>query len=415
MNILALNPGSSSVKCCLYQIARALPVDPPEPIWQGEATWSRDGGEVVVSVTTAHGSWHSTHPPGSSRQVVLSRLLSTLWAGPSSVISHPGEIALVGHRVVHGGPDYQQATHVTPEVKAVIRRWIPLAPLHNPASLESIALSEQLFPERPQVAVFDTAFHRQMPPAAAIYPGPYAWFEEGIQRYGFHGINHQYCATRAAQILHREVATFRVITCHLGNGCSLAAVAAGQCLDTTMGFTPLDGLMMGTRPGALDPGILVYLLQQKGYGLEQLAHLLNEESGLKGISGIASDMRQILQACEEGHERARLALSIYLHRLRSGIGALLPTLGGVDALVFSGGIGEHAAEVRARTCESFAFLGLVLDLERNARSPLDCDIAAPDSAVRVVIVQAQETWAIAQECWRLVQAASERARPWGWD
>ena len=409
MNILSINPGSSSIKCCLYQVEHELSDTPPEPTWQGEADWSSEQGEIAVAVMTVQGSWHHILPAGTSRQTVFFTLLVMLWEGPSAVLAHPTEIALVGHRVVHGGADYQQATRVTREVKAAIERLIPLAPLHNSASLECITLSEQLFPGALQIAVFDTAFHRQMPRAATVYPGPYRWFEQGIQRYGFHGINHQYCAARAAQLLKRDPMTFRVITCHLGNGCSLAAVAGGRCLDTTMGFTPLDGVMMGTRPGALDPGILLYLLQQQSVSVEQLAHLLQTESGLKGISGISSDMRQILQACEKGHERARLALEIYLHRLCAGIGALLPTLGGIDALVFTGGIGEHAAEVRARTCDAFAFLGLRLDSAQNARSPHDHDIATPESCVRVMIVHAQETWAIAQECWRLALIGSEQA------
>ncbi len=363
------------------------------------ADWSKQQGSVELSITTAQGSRREVMPE-TSRHDVFARLLATLWQEPGAVIAHAEEIALVGHRVVHGGPDYRQATRITPEVKDVIRRFIPLAPLHNPASLEGITLSEQLLPGIPQIAVFDTAFHRHMPQAAVVYPGPYSWFEQGIQRYGFHGINHRYCAERAAQLLRRHPASLRLITCHLGNGCSLAAISGGRCVDTTMGFTPLDGLMMGTRPGALDPGLLLYLLQEQGQSVEQLAHTLNQECGLKGISGISGDMRTILQARAEGNERARLALDIFIHRLRAGIGAMLATLGGLDALIFTGGIGEHAAEVRALACAPFAFMGLVLDSAQNEHSPHDSDIATSTSTVRVLVIQAQEAWAIAQECWR---------------
>src|SRR2546430_7249336 len=252
-----------------------------------------------------------------------------------------------------------------------------------------------------QVAVFDTGFHSGLPEAAAVYPGPYEWLRQGIRRYGFHGINHQYCAERAAQLLAKDPAALKLVTCHLGNGCSLAAIQGGRSVETTMGFTPLEGLMMGTRSGSVDPGILTYLLRQNGYTADQLDTMLDNDSGLKGISGVSSDMREIRAAIDQGNTRAQLAFDIYVHRLRSFIGAMLATLGGIDALIFAGGVGEHDASLRASACEAFAFLGLHLDTEKNAQSLADCDIAAADSSVRVLLIQTQEEWSIAKECWPL--------------
>ncbi|MCX7592653.1 MAG: acetate/propionate family kinase, partial [Fischerella sp.] len=240
------------------------------------------------------------------------------------------------------------------------------------------------------------------PLPAAIYPGPYEWYEQGIRRYGFHGINHQYCAQRAAQLLGRDLNSLRLITCHLGNGCSLAAVRAGKSIDTTMGFTPLEGLMMGTRSGSVDPGILIYLLR-KGIDVDRLDEILNRSSGLKGISGLSADMRSIQSAITEGNSRAQLAFDMFIHRLRSHIGSMLAVLGGLDAIVFTAGIGENHALTRTAACEAFAFLGLKLDEAKNQASPKDRDIATADSAVRVLVIPAEEDWAIAKESWHLLR------------
>jgi acetate kinase len=300
----------------------------------------------------------------------------------------------VGHRVVHGGQEYREATLITPEVKAAIRRLFVLAPAHNPANLEGIEAVEQVLPNVPQVAVFDTAFHANIPLEAAIYPMPYSFFEQGIRRYGFHGISHQYCAEKAAQLLNRDLQSLRLITCHLGNGCSLAAIRNGCGVDTTMGFTPLEGLMMGSRSGSIDPGVVIHLLRQD-YNVEQLDRILNQESGLKGISGVSGDMRQIHNAIASGNSRAQLAFNMFIHSLRKHIGAMLASLDGLDALVFTGGIGENVAQVRADACEAFKFLGLKLDSQKNAQSPVNCDIAAADSSVRVLVIHTEEDWAIA--------------------
>jgi acetate kinase len=270
----------------------------------------------------------------------------------------------------------------------------------------------------PQIAVFDTGFHRTMPLSAKTYPGPYEWFEQGIRRYGFHGINHQYCAQRAAQLLGKNLNSLKLVTCHLGNGCSLAAIREGRSVDTTMGFTPLEGLMMGTRSGSVDPGILTYLMRQRQLSGQQLDEILNQKSGLLGISGISSDMREILAASKNGNEptkqvRAKLALEIYVHRLRSGIGSMIAVLGGVDAVVFTAGVGENSPEVRAAACDNFAFLGVKLDQAKNAQSALDNDrdndISAPDVSVRVLVIHAQEDWMIARECWNLLITPTARA------
>jgi len=261
---------------------------------------------------------------------------------------------------------------------------------------------EQLLGRVAQVAVFDTGFHRQIPQAAAVYPGPYQWFENGIHRYGFHGINHQYCATRAAQLLRRELNSLKLITCHLGNGCSLAAIQDGHSVDTTMGFTPLEGLMMGTRSGSVDPGILTYLIREGQLKPEQIDDVLNKQSGLLGVSGISGDMREIVASMAQGNARAKLAFDIYVHRLQAGIGAMVAVLGDVDVLVFTAGVGENSPAVREAACRNFGFLGLKLDAAANAHPTLDGDKATPDSPVRVLVIRAQEDWAIAGECWRLM-------------
>lgn len=309
----------------------------------------------------------------------------------------------MGHRVVHGGEDYQESAIVTPEVKAAINRLSALAPNHNPANLEGIELMEKLLGEKvPQVAVFDTAFHSQMPEVASMYPGPYDWREKGIQRYGFHGISHEYCMQRAAQILDRSVDELRLIICHLGNGGSLAAVKDGRSIDTTMGFTPLEGLMMGTRSGSVDPGILIHLMRQ-GKSANEIDYLLNKASGLEGISGVSHDLREIGKAISQGNKRAQLAQDMYLHRLNACIGAMLMSLEGADAIAFTAGIGEHAPHIREAVCKAMAFLGVELDSAANDASPVDRDIATAKSSMRVLVIKTQEDWAIAQACWHLVK------------
>ena len=402
MKILVLNAGSSSQKSRLYDVADngTLPELAPAPLWQADADWTHHRGTTEVKISTASGITLEDNLDTDVRSDVIEYILRTLWSGKTQVLSQASGVDIVGHRVVHGGNEFEKSTLVTPEVKLAISRMAVLAPLNNPANLEGIEVLERMLPGVPQVAVFDTAFHRHMPLEAMVYPGPYNWFEQGIHRYGFHGISHQYCSQRTAQILGKGFESLRLITCHLGNGCSLAAIQHGHSIETTMGFTPLEGLMMGSRSGSIDPGIVLYLLQQEKLTVEQLDETLNKASGLKGIAG-SGDMRQILHDIKEGKPRAKLAFDMFVHRLRYYIGAMLATLGGLDALVFTGGIGENAAEVRAATCESFAFLGLKLDAQKNKQSPVDHDISAVDSTIPVLIIHTEEDWAIARECWEL--------------
>lgn len=403
MNILIFNAGSSSHKICLYTVAGALPEKAPNSTWNCQIDWYPQQQEAVITLSTDRGASSSETVPFKDRQAVLKQVLGTLVQGEMQVIPHLSAIDIVGHRVVHGGDRFRASTLVSADVKAAIAELVPIAPTHNPANLQGIELMEQLLGEVPQIAVFDTAFHQQMPEAAAVYPGPYEWIGQGIRRYGFHGISHQYCSQRAAQILGQDLESLRLIICHLGNGASLSAVRQGHSVDTTMGFTPLEGLMMGTRSGSVDPGILLHLLRQ-GQSVDQLDQLLNKASGLQGISGLSHDLREIQAAIRQGNGRAQLAWDVYIHRLRSCMGSMLMALGGLDAIVFTAGIGEHAAAIRTHACEALGFLGLKLDEDRNRASPVDAEIATVDSTVRVLVIHAQEDWAIAQECWHHLQA-----------
>ncbi|MCJ2542226.1 acetate kinase [Thermostichus vulcanus] len=401
MNILVINAGSSSLKSSLFQVVEGK-VD-ATPLWQAQVDFTYRPEETLIQTRRRGGGWVSfpSIPPQAGING-LAPLFQSLWQGEEALLPGAKAIDAIGHRVVHGGSLYQRPTQISPIVEQTIEQLIPLAPAHNPAALEGIRLLGHLAPGIPQVAVFDTAFHQQMPAAAALYPLPYAWAEQGIRRYGFHGINHEYCARRAAELLNRPLSELRLITCHLGNGCSLAAIRGGKSVDTTMGYTPLEGLMMGSRSGSVDPGILIHQLRQ-GMSVEELDRILNRESGLKGVSGLSSDMRTVLEAMEAGHKRAELAFDLFIHRLRSQIGSMLMNLDRLDALVFSGGIGENSAPVRAATCADLGFLGIQIDPVLNAGSPRNCDISTFDAAVRVLVISAQEDWAIATACQAVLQ------------
>lgn len=403
MKILVLNSGSATQKTSVYEITAAPPEDPPAPLWEGLIEW--DSRSAAIRTTGPAGVRLQDRVPIGSRRHVTEQLLSDLWTGATPLLKGPSGIDIVGHRIVHGGQEYSESAFVTSALKDVVRRMFEFAPLHNPAGLEGIEIIEQILGRVPQVAVFDTAFHRCLPEPAAVYPGPYQWLARGIRRYGFHGINHQYSAQRAARLLGRDLQSLKLVTCHLGNGCSLAAVRDGRSIDTTMGFTPLEGLMMGTRSGSVDPGILTYLLRQDHLTAEQLDELLNTKSGLAGISGISNDMRQIVSAMNAGNARAKLAFDIFIHRLTSLIGSMVAVLGGIDALVFTAGIGENSAEVRAATCANLEFLGAELDQAKNLQTARDGDISTSDSRVRILVVRANEDWAIACDCWKLARAS----------
>jgi|KBSMisStandDraft_5_1062788.scaffolds.fasta_scaffold12475_3 acetate kinase len=403
MKILILNSGSSSQKSCVYEIAEALPDSPPSPVWDGKIEWQ--GRDAMLRIRGADGKEQTEQIQGAESTNATKRLLAALTSGSRSVLENRSPIDVVGHRIVNGGAEYTHPVVIDAAVKASIERMAVFAPLHNRVELEGIQLVEQVLGSVRQVAVFDTGFHSQMPDAAAIYPGPYEWVESGIRRYGFHGINHQYCAQRAAQILGRELNDLRLVSCHLGNGCSLAAIRDGHSIDTTMGFTPLDGLMMGTRSGSVDPGILTFLMRKQKLTGEQLDELLNKQSGLLGISGWSSDMREIVQTMKQGNLRAKLAFDIFVHRLRSGIAVMVASLSGIEALVFTAGIGENSPEVRAAACANLGFLGVTLDAAKNHSSRGDQDISTRESQVRVLVLRAQEDWAIARECWKLLHTA----------
>jgi acetate kinase len=408
--ILVLNSGSSSQKSALFELGPDNSDDPVPPLWEGKLQW--DGDKEELQICNHAGKEIRREGEAGVHRAAVQAMLENLWDGPAAVLKSRDEIEIVGHRIVHGGPALTEPARVTAEVKREIEDVASIAPLHNQAGLQGIELAEKLLPNAPQIAVFDTGFHRTLPPEAFIYPIPYDWYEKsGIRRYGFHGINHEYCAHRAAQLLKGNLTELKIITCHLGNGCSLCAIDGGKSIDTTMGFTPLEGLMMGTRSGSIDPGIVIQILRGDLWEprrnlrdlvrIEHVDEMLNKESGLLGISGLSSDMRDILEAMHKGNERAKLAFDIFVHRLVVEIGAMTASLGGLDALVFTAGIGENSTEVRAAACAKLAFLGVKMDKALNSGAKPDVAISAPDSKVRVLVIRAQEDWSIARECARL--------------
>ena len=402
MKVLVLNGGSSTLKANLRELDADAPSAAQPPLWEAEAEWGRNAGKASIRVL-AGAATHTLELDIRSHEEVLRPVIEALWTGPAKVLDGPGAVDAVGHRIVHGGKAFVETTRITAEVRDAIRKQAELAPEHNRLELEAIEATEQVLgPNVPQIAVFDTQFHAAMPDEAKIYPTPYAWYEQGIRRYGFHGISHQYVSRRAAEILGNDA--LRLVSCHLGNGASLAAVASGRSVDTTMGFTPLEGLMMGTRSGSIDPGILMYLMRHCGYGADDLDRLLNRESGLKGISGLSGDMRQIVAAIDAGNARARLAFDIYVHRLCREVGGMAASLGGLDALIFTAGIGENCPPLRAEACERLAFMGIKLGAAANKRPERDSDIAAPESRVRVLVIHTEEDWEIARQCARLLAA-----------
>jgi acetate kinase len=393
--ILVCNAGSSSLKFSLFDAEEEV------LLAEGGIDWIRKPAQLV---------FRRADQPEITQKLKLekhadaaARILDDLQAGPSPALHSLEEILAVGHRVVHGGERHRCAVLITPEVKRTIKELTELAPLHNPASLASIAAAEQALPGIPQVAAFDTAFHSTLPDAARTYAVPRKWTREwGIRRYGFHGLSHSYCAGRAAETIGRR--NLRLVIAHLGHGASMSAVRDGVCVDTSMGFTPLEGLVMGTRSGTVDPGILVYALQRKGLDGDALDKALNYESGLLGLSGISSDMRQILAELPHNPD-ARLAVDVYVHRIRQTVGAMAATLGGVDALVFTAGVGERSREIRKRVCENLDYLGLELNPTANETCKPDADIATPASKARILVITTREDLTIMRETRRLVASS----------
>lgn len=398
MNVLVLNAGSSSFKASLYRLTEGnLPIDPAVPVWTGKIEW-KSSELAVISAKAGDDLEAKAERVSVDRSTDIHDLLSWIWSGKTQVIDRIEEIEIVGHRVVHGGDKYRQPILIDAEVKAEIDRLAIYAPLHNPANLMGIEIVESLAASIPQIAVFDTAFYGDLPEVAYVYPVPYEWLERGMRKYGFHGISHQYCTQRAAKLIGRDLKELRAICCHLGNGCSLTAVKFGRCIETTMGFTPLDGLMMGTRCGSIDPGIILHLLREEEYSVTELDHILNFESGLLGVSGVSNDLREIDKAIAADNPRAKLAVDIYIDRLAAKIGSLLPNLGGVDMLIFTGGVGENHPGIRAAVAAKLAFLGVEIDPTLNIQVTSDRDLATERSQVRVLAIHTQEEWQIATIC-----------------
>jgi len=400
MKVLVCNAGSSSLKFSLFEAEGEL------LLAEGGIDWTTKPTRLVFR-RTGHQEIREELKLEKHADAVA-RILDDLQAGPSAPLRVFGELQAVGHRVVHGGKRYTAAVRITPEVKRTIGELAELAPLHNPASLDGITAVEQVLPKVPQVAAFDTAFHATLSEAARTYPVPQKWTREwGMRRYGFHGLSHSYCAGRAAEMIGRR--DLRLIIAHLGNGASVSAVCNGICVDTSMGFTPLEGLVMGTRSGTVDPGMLVYLLRHKGLDVNELDQALNYQSGLLGLSGVSSDMRQVLSELPHNPD-AGLAVEVYVHRIRQTVGAMAATLGGIDALVFTAGVGEHAPEIRERVCEKLNYLGLELDRTANQTCKPDADIAMPASVARILVIATREDLTIMRETRQLVGSSISQPR-----
>jgi acetate kinase len=368
VRVLVVNAGSSSLKLALL-----------------------DGGDRTLAAREL---------PAPRATVEWGALLAALGDGFA-------DADVVGHRIVHGGARFHRGVRVDGKVESALAELVDLAPLHQTKSLDALAAVSAALPDVPAVACFDTAFHAGLPEAAATYPLPAAWRQRWpIRRYGFHGLSHAWVARRAPELLDRPAAGLRLISCHLGAGASLCAIAGGRSVDTTMGFTPLEGLMMGTRSGSIDPGLLLWLLEHTGMSEHDLADALEHESGLLGLAGTA-DMRVVLARAGEGDAPAALALEVYLHRLRAGIGAMAAALGGLDALVFTGGVGEHAPAIRARALDGLGFLGLAIDASRNRAPEGDADVSFDGAAARTLVIAAREDLEIAREA-RAVLARSQR-------
>ncbi|HEX8110456.1 MAG TPA: acetate/propionate family kinase [Kofleriaceae bacterium] len=396
MRVVLVNAGSSSLKCSLMESADRTVLAHVQADWAGPVTRYERSGPGGARIREQAGF--------REHGEAVRHALDDLRAASAPTAERP---AAVGHRIVHGG-EFSAPVRITPAVRSRISALAELAPLHNPPGLNALAAAEALLPDIPHIAVFDTAFHTTLPPAARTYPLPHAWTESwGIRRYGFHGLNASYCTTRAAELLGRPASELRLVICHLGHGCSATAVLHGHSVDTTMGFTPLDGLMMATRSGSVDPGISAHVQRCHGLGAEEIDEALNHTSGLFGVSGLSGDMREVLAAGRAGHERARLAIAIYVHRVRQAIGALAATLGGVDVLVFTAGVGENSAEVRMASCQGLEHLGIELDADANARCHPDADVAGWTAHARVLVITAREDLAMLSDVVRVIATAKE--------
>lgn len=397
MKILVINCGSSSCKFQLFETSTGdvLAKGNAERIGiDGKLTYKAPGKEDYVCTD-----------PMPDHKVAVKMILDALVDKDHGVLSDISEIKAVGHRVLHGGKYYSKSVIVNDDVKRVIRECFPLGPLHNPANLTGIEACESVLPEgTPQVAVFDTAFHMTMPPKAYTYALPYELTEKySIRRYGFHGTSHRYVSRRAAEFLGKDYNDIKIITCHLGNGSSFAAVDHGKCVDTSMGLTPLAGICMGTRCGDIDPAIVPFLMTNENMSPDEIDVLMNKKSGVEGLSGVSSDFRDLEKASREGNERATLALEMFEYQAKKIIGSYAAAMGGVDVIAFTAGIGENTDYIRAAACEGLEFMGVKIDPKKNNGVRSEAVISADDSKVTVAIIPTNEELAIAQETEELVK------------
>jgi len=398
VNILVVNCGSSSIKYSLFDADANA-----RPSILASGLVERIGEATSRLTHKAPGAADTRDVAAPDHEAAFHLMVEALTAGPGAVVAGPGEIEAVGHRVVHGGERFAESIRITDEVIEAIELFADLAPLHNPPNLTGIRAAIRLMPHVPHVAVFDTAFHQTLEPHAYLYALPYALYtEHAVRKYGFHGTSHRYVAQAATGMVGKPASEVNLITLHLGNGCSAAAVRGGECVDTSLGMTPLEGLVMGTRCGDVDPAIIFHLIRTLGMTVDEVDDLLNRRSGLLGVSGVSNDMREVTKAAKDGNERAALAIRIFCHRVRKYVGAYTAELGRVDALVFTGGIGENAAHIRQETCDGLAPLGYVLDAEANA-APGDGprDVATADSPVRILVIPTDEEAMIARDTARL--------------
>lgn len=390
MKVLVINAGSSSLK---YQL-----IDMENESVIAKGAIDRIGLEGSKLKHTAHGETTEIQKNMGNHEEAIQLVLSTLTAEKIGVIRSMDEIGAVGHRVVHGGDKFACSVKISDEVIAMMESLIDLAPLHNPANLQGIAACKAVMPNTPMVGVFDTAFHQTMPATSYIYGLPYEAYEKfKVRRYGFHGSSHRFVSQRCAEILGKKPEELKIISCHLGNGSSIAAVKGGKCMDTSMGLTPIEGLPMGTRCGNIDPAIIRFLMNKYGMDIDQMDAYLNKQSGMLGISGVSSDFRDLCAAAEEGNERAQLALDIFCYHVKKYIGAYAAAMGGVDAIVFTAGVGENTDTVRAASVEGLEFLGIKLDSEANKVRGKEAVISTPDSKVKVLVIPTNEELVIARD------------------
>jgi len=396
MKVLVINAGSSSVKYHLYQMpqARIIATGLVEKIGEEDSELSHFYRGRTYTVPA------KVEDVGEAMELVLQTLISD----KVGVLQEISEIGAVGHRVVHGGEEFTGSVIINENVIASIEKFADLAPLHNPPNLAGIRAAQRHLPHATQVACFDTAFHATIPKVAYMYALPYELYEKyGIRRYGFHGISHRYVARRAAKLMGRHKYDINAITCHLGNGCSITAVKNGHSVDTSMGLTPLEGVPMGTRSGDLDPAI-IFFLEEKGYDVKTLNTLCNKQSGLLGLSGVSNDMRDLEKSASKGHERAKLAIDVFCYRIKKYIGAYAAILDTVDAVVFTGGIGENAVLMREKICDAVSQIGLELDRQANkAAVAKEAEVSTRDSEVKVFVIPTNEQVAIANDTYELTK------------